>query len=107
MVFPSLEELDLSGSYDPSGEMEITKMPGLQHKYNPTALILSTNRCSTYCRYCFRKRLVGLSTEEVIHEFDKAIQYISEHEEINNVLISGGDPFNLSAGIIERFLREF
>jgi lysine 2,3-aminomutase len=56
MVFPSLEELDLSGSYDPSGEMKITKMPGLQHKYSPTALILSTNRCATYCRYCFRKR---------------------------------------------------
>jgi KamA family protein len=106
MVFPSLEELDLSGSYDPSGEMKITKMPGLQHKYNPTALILSTNRCPTYCRFCFRKRLVGLSTEEVIHKFDKAIDYINKHGEINNVLISGGDPFKLSAGIIERFLRK-
>jgi lysine 2,3-aminomutase len=106
MVIPSIKELDLSGSYDPSGEIAITKMPGLQHKYDPTALILSTNRCATYCRYCFRKRLVGLSTEEIIHKFDKAVKYISEHKEINNVLISGGDPFKLSAKVIKKFLSK-
>ncbi len=106
MVFPSLEELDLSGSYDPSGEMKITKMPGLQHKYSPTALILSTNRCATYCRYCFRKRLVGLPTEEILSKFNKAIKYISEHEEINNVLISGGDSLILPSRIIEKFLKQ-
>ncbi len=106
MVFPSIEELDLSGSYDPSGEMEITKMPGLQHKYASTALILSTNRCAAYCRYCFRKRLVGLPTEEIMSKFDNAIKYISEHEEINNVLISGGDPFILPTRVIENFLKK-
>lgn len=106
MVFPSAEELDLSGSYDPSGEIQVTKMPGLQHKYASTALILSTNRCAAYCRYCFRKRLVGLPTEEIIRKFDEAVKYIHEHKEINNVLISGGDPFTLPSKVIENFLKK-
>jgi KamA family protein len=104
MIIPSLDELDVTGSYDPCGELENTKMPGLQHKYAQTAFILSTNRCAAYCRYCFRKRLVGLPSEEILHRFSDAVRYIEKHEEINNVLISGGDPFVLSTAVIEKFL---
>jgi lysine 2,3-aminomutase len=105
MAVPSLEELNLDGAYDTSGEAENTKMPGLQHKYSETALILATNRCATYCRYCFRKRLVGLPTEEIVKRFEDAAEYIEKHEEIDNVLISGGDPLVLSNKVIERFLE--
>jgi lysine 2,3-aminomutase len=105
MAVPSLEELNLEGVYDTSGEAENTKMPGLQHKYSETALILATNRCATYCRHCFRKRLVGLPTEEIIKRFEDAAEYIAKHEEINNVLISGGDPLVLSNHVIETFLE--
>jgi KamA family protein len=104
IAIPSLTEFNLEGSYDTSGELENTKLPGLQHKYEQTALILPTNKCATYCRYCFRKRLVGLTSKEVIKRFEDAAEYIKQHEEINNVLISGGDPFVLSNGIIESFL---
>lgn len=106
MIIPSEHELNLAGSYDTSGEKESTKTVGLQHKYDQTALILATNKCTAYCRYCFRKRLVGLSNEEVIHRLNKAINYIKKHKEINNVLISGGDPFILSTSIIEKFLMK-
>jgi lysine 2,3-aminomutase len=105
MALPSLEELNLEGFYDTSGEAENTKMPGLQHKYSETALVLATNRCATYCRHCFRKRLVGLPTEEIVKRFEDAAEYIEKHEEINNVLISGGDPFVLSNEVIARFLE--
>jgi len=105
MAVPSEEELNLSGSYDTSGEMESTKMPGLQHKYSQTALILATNRCGMYCRHCFRKRLVGLSSDEILHRFGGAVKYIEKHKEINNVLISGGDPFILPMKIISKFLE--
>ena len=105
MAVPSLEEQNLAGSYDTSGEAENTKMPGLQHKYAETALILSTNRCATYCRHCFRKRLVGLPTEEILKRFEDAAEYIENHTEINNVLVSGGDPLVLSNDVIETFLR--
>jgi lysine 2,3-aminomutase len=106
MIVPSTEEFNLLGQYDTSGELNNTKMPGLQHKYAQTALILATNRCATYCRYCFRKRLVGLDTKEIIHRFDDAVQYITEHDEIDNVLISGGDPLILPNTVIERFLEK-
>jgi len=105
MAVPSLGELNLEGVYDTSGEAENTKMPGLQHKYAETALILATNRCATYCRHCFRKRLVGLPTEEIVKRFEDATEYIMEHEEINNVLISGGDPLVLPNSVIESFLE--
>ncbi len=107
MVIPSVDELVYDdGYYDTSGEHENTKMPGLQHKYAETVLVLATNQCATYCRYCFRKRMVGLSREEVIKRLKDAVKYIEEHEEVTNVLISGGDPFTLSNKIIKDFLEK-
>ncbi len=104
MAIPSTEESNLQGSYDTSGEAENTKMLGLQHKYKETALILATNKCAMYCRHCFRKRLVGLENKEIIERFDDAASYIRQHQSINNVLISGGDPLMLNNEIIEHFL---
>lgn len=106
IIFPSVAELDVSGSYDTSGEKENTVLTGLQHKYRETALLLVTNRCAGYCRYCFRKRLVGIPTNETLKLFDQAVEYIKEHPEITNVLISGGDPLVLPTDVIEYFLSE-
>jgi KamA family protein len=106
MIVPSTAELDLSGTYDTSGEKFNTVLTGLQHKYKQTALILSTNRCTAYCRFCFRKRLVGKPSHEIVEQFKEAVQYVSDHEEITNVLISGGDPFILYTDIIKVFLDE-
>jgi lysine 2,3-aminomutase len=104
MAIPSLEESSLEGSYDTSGEAENTEKRGLQHKYAETVLVLATSRCATYCRHCFRKRLVGLETAETIENFEDAASYIRHHKEVNNVLISGGDPLVLPNAIVERFL---
>ncbi len=106
IIFPSVDELDVSGSYDTSGEKENTVLTGLQHKYRETALLLVTNRCAGYCRHCFRKRLVGIPTNETLKLFDRAVEYIKEHPEITNVLISGGDPLVLPTDVIEYFLSE-
>ena len=106
MAIPSRGEFSVFGAYDTSGEAENTKMPGLQHKYRQTALMLSTNRCAMYCRFCFRKRLVGLKNKEVMSRFDDAIKYIKKHKEINNILISGGDSFVLPTKVIEGFLKK-
>ena len=106
MIIPSVLELNPTGLYDQSGEKENTKTPGLQHKYRETALILSTNRCTAYCRFCFRKRLVGLPNTEIIKRFNDAVKYIKKHKEINNVLISGGDPLILPTKILREFLAK-
>jgi KamA family protein len=104
MAVPSVNELDVTGSYDTSGEKNNTKLPGLQHKYKNTVLLLSANVCSMYCRHCFRKRMVGLTNDEVMGRFNEAYEYIAAHPEVNNVLISGGDSFILPTQVIAHFL---
>lgn len=106
MCIPSIEETDLSGSFDTSGEADNTIITGMQHKYKSTVIILSTNNCAMYCRHCFRKRMVGLSDEEIANNFEEMLDYIKSHKEINNVLISGGDSFLNSNNKIEKFLDE-
>ncbi len=81
-------------------------MPGLQHKYSQTALILATNKCGMFCRHCFRKRLVGLQSEDILFRFVSAVNYIKKHKEINNVLITGEDPFVLPTKLIVKFLEK-
>lgn len=105
MAIPSAEEFSSLGLYDTSGETESTRLPGLQHKYPSTALILATNRCATYCRFCFRKRLVGLSSHEILRRLSDAVGYIRGHPEISNVLLSGGDPLVLPTCSIARMLE--
>lgn len=107
MCIPTEDELALDGSFDTSGEASNTRLEGLQHKYRQTVLLLSSNQCATYCRYCFRKRLVGLSSDELNRRVDDAVEYVKAHEEITNVLVSGGDPLMLPNRIIERYLEGF
>ncbi|MEF9962458.1 MAG: KamA family radical SAM protein [Erysipelotrichaceae bacterium] len=107
LCIPSISETDLSGNFDTSGEASNTIIAGMQHKYKQTALILSTNRCASYCRHCFRKRLVGLSDDEIMKHFDEMNDYITQHKEITNVLISGGDSFVNSNQVIEQYLKTF
>jgi KamA family protein len=106
MAVPSMNELDVSGFYDTSGEKENTKLPGLQHKYKNTVLLLSINVCSMYCRHCFRKRMVGLSNEEIMGRFNETYEYIAGHSEVNNVLISGGDSLMLPTQVIGYLLEK-
>ncbi len=96
IVEPSVREFTSPGSLDTSGEHENTVVPGLQHKYRQTGLLLVTDRCASYCRYCFRKRLVGNDSAEIAPDYAKVAEYIAAHPEMDNVLMSGGDPFVLS-----------
>lgn len=107
MCIPSIEENDMTGKFDTSGEAGNTVLPGLQHKYNETVLILSTHRCAMYCRHCFRKRLVGISDDETAENVAEMADYIRRHKEISNALISGGDAFLNSNAVIRRYLELF
>lgn len=107
MAIPDLVEFSLGGAADTSGEGDNTVVQGMQHKYRQTVMILSTDQCAMYCRHCFRKRLVGLSSDEVSGHLDDMADYIRAHKEINNTLISGGDSFLNSNAVIERYLDCF
>ncbi len=104
MCLPDIKELSSGGLEDTSGEACNTKLTGVQHKYSPTVLFLSTNTCLMYCRYCFRKRMVGLTEKQMIQGFEDAYQYVLAHKEVNNVLISGGDPLTINPEILSELL---
>ena len=97
----------MTGKFDTSGEADNTVLPGMQHKYHETVLILSTHRCAIYCRHCFRKRLVGISDDETAGNVDEMAAYIREHPEISNALISGRDAFLNNNAVIRRYLELF
>lgn len=105
MSIPNLAEASAGGSFDTSGEKENTVLTGLQHKYPETALVLSTNQCAMYCRFCFRKRMIGLSKGETPGHITEIASYIRAHEEISSVLISGGDAFMNSNETIRFYLE--
>jgi KamA family protein len=104
IVEPSSEELESPGDLDTSGEYDNTVVPGFQHKYPQTGLLLVTDRCASYCRYCFRKRIVGKNSAETATDFARISEYIRAHREITNVLLSGGDPFMLSTVKLESIM---
>lgn len=104
IVEPSLKEFESPGRLDTSGEHDNTVVPGLQHKYPQTGLLLVTDRCASYCRYCFRKRIVGNDSDEIAPDFAQVADYMRLHPEMNNVLLSGGDPFTLNTHKLHRIM---
>lgn len=96
LVIPNEGELSEYGRWDASDEDTNYVVPGCQHKYKTTALLLVSEVCGAYCRYCFRKRLFQNEVSETSANVDQGIAYISAHPEINNVLLTGGDSLILS-----------
>ena len=83
---------------DPLGEDHDTVVPGLVHRYPDRVLFLTTGTCSTYCRYCTRSRLVGNPGGEYqfnVRNWELALDYLEEHTEVRDVLLSGGDPLTI------------
>lgn len=106
MVIPQVQENDDWGRMDPSDEKAYTILPGLEHKYNSTALLLVSGVCEGICRYCFRKRVFIRTQPECLEDIPSAIRYIAEHEEITNVLLTGGDPLSLATSKLEDVIRQ-
>lgn len=104
IVMPDVQELGEFGELDASDESSYTALRGLEHKYADTALLLVNNVCGAYCRFCFRKRLFTDGNDETTNDVTDAIEYIKRHPEINNVLLSGGDPMIMSTGKLEKIV---
>jgi len=104
IVIPNIRELEEWGRLDPSNEKAYTVMVGLEHKYHSVAVFLVTNRCDGLCRYCFRKRLFIESEAEHLQDWEAAYQYVGEHREVTNVLLTGGDALMLPTSKLEEIL---
>lgn len=104
IIVPSPEELGPGGVLDASREYDYTRLPGLQHKYRETALLLMNDICGGFCRFCFRKRLFINDGDEVSRDVSAGLDYISRHPEITNVLLTGGDPLLVSTRKLEEIM---
>jgi len=95
--FPSSEENKSSKKCfsDPLVEEDFLKTKGLYHKYPKRVLILLTLACASYCRFCTRKRRISELKDAQLNEKDikNIVEYLNKHQDINEVIFSGGDPF--------------
>lgn len=105
LVIPNEGELQEYGRWDASDEDTNYVVPGCQHKYTTTALLIVSEVCGAYCRYCFRKRLFRNDVKEAMSDIEPGLQYIAKHPEINNVLLTGGDSLILATPRIRMILE--
>ncbi|MGD2135902.1 MAG: KamA family radical SAM protein [Gemmatimonadales bacterium] len=106
LVVPREAELNDWGELDASHEASYTPVRGCQHKYTDTALLLVNEVCGAYCRYCFRKRLFMNDNDDATLNYEPGLDYIAEHEEITNVLLTGGDPLIMSTRRLEQIISD-
>lgn len=107
MIVPSSDEETSGGDEDPLAEREDRVAPGLTHRYPDRVLFVVTAFCSSYCRFCIRKRNWSMSDAASSRdEIDQAVAYLRTHHEIRDVLISGGDPLTLPIEQLDYILAQ-
>ena len=105
LVIPNEGELLEYGRWDASDEDTNYVVPGCQHKYRSTALLIVSEVCGAYCRYCFRKRLFRADVKEAMSDVEPGLRYIADHPEISNVLLTGGDSLILATPKLRTILE--
>ena len=103
-AIPSAEELYFAPEESADSLHEDTDSPvkGLTHRYPDRVLFLLTDQCAAYCRHCTRRRLVGQTDSPMPKEqIDACIEYIRNHPEVRDVLLSGGDALMQSDEMLE------
>ncbi|MCH8834188.1 MAG: lysine 2,3-aminomutase [Thaumarchaeota archaeon] len=109
-------EIRLQLNPHPAGQLELniptlkdgTKLYGMQHKYNETCLFFpsQSQTCHAYCTFCFRwPQFVGMDEIKfATNEVEQLVQYIREHQEISDVLFTGGDPMIMKAKMFRTYI---
>ncbi len=101
------EAIEVHGDLrDPLGEEEHEVAPGLVQRYPDRALLLATDRCGVYCRFCTRSRMVGDGGGAMPNErLAVALSYLRAHPEVRDVIVSGGDPLVMATDRLVALLR--
>ncbi len=98
---PDAAELDARPGEmaDPIGDDVYSPVEGVVHRYPDRVLLKLTPICAVYCRFCFRREMVGPDKAKALSPaaLERALDYIRAHEEIWEVILTGGDPLVLSA----------
>ena len=83
---------------DPIGDDAHSPVPGIVHRYPDRVLLKAAHACAVYCRFCFRREMIGSNGMALMGDaLDAAIDYIRGRPEVWEVILTGGDPFTLSA----------
>lgn len=105
---PSAAERRISAAElsDPIGDEAHSPLPTLVHRYPNRVLWKINSSCAVYCRFCFRKEHIGRKGDRVSAEQrEAALAYIGAHEEVEEVILSGGDPLHLSPARLRSFVE--
>jgi lysine 2,3-aminomutase len=105
---PTYAEMNWSGEErdDPIGDRAYTPMPGIVHRYPDRVLLKPLHACPVYCRFCFRREMVGPGGDALGEEdLEKALAYIESKDEIWEVVVTGGDPLIMSPRRIGKIMR--
>lgn len=90
---------------DPLGEVDHEVAPSLIRRYPDRVLLLATDRCAVYCRFCTRSRIVGDGGGPApLERLEPALSWIASHPEIRDVIVSGGDPMAMATERLDRLL---
>ncbi|KPJ95701.1 MAG: EF-P beta-lysylation protein EpmB [Gammaproteobacteria bacterium SG8_15] len=97
-ILPLGEELNAVEDFhdDPVGDLAAQKSPGLLHKYQGRALLITTGACGIHCRYCFRRNYPYGDSNPMQDNRSLILNYLRHDAEIHEIILSGGDPLSLS-----------
>jgi len=107
-VLPIEDELILYPGFsnDPVGDLPSATQIGVLHKYQGRVLFINTGSCAINCRYCFRRNFPYSDLQLSKQHENAGIQYISEHPDVSEVILSGGDPLLLSDSRLAKLIQE-
>jgi len=107
-IFPSAAEAIPGPGLlsDPVGDLNSQVVPGLLHKYRSRALLISTGACAIHCRYCFRRHFPYSGSTGLRLDWQKIHTYIGRHPDINEMILSGGDPLMLATAQLRDITRQ-
>ena len=103
---PTTQELEIEdGVIDSLDEDADSPVPNITHRYPDRVLFLVSPVCASYCRFCTRRRKVGDPEKIPLNQYDSAFEYIRQHPEVRDVIMSGGDPMMLSDRRLEHIFQ--
>lgn len=104
---PRIEELENVGFEDPMNEKNNNPAGAITRRYPDRVILNITNSCASFCRHCQRRRNIGECDNYISNDIlQESIDYIKNHPEIRDVLITGGDPLTLEDAFLDRLLKD-
>lgn len=107
-IMSKADELINTKGFDknPVGDLESIVVPGLLHKYQGRALLIASSACAIHCRYCFRRHFPYSENISARDHWQEAIEYIQQHPDIDEIILSGGDPLSLSDQKLSELIQQ-